>query len=225
MITELELSRFVANLEVDENDPEGDVWATYARECYESCIPRSFWELEAADITHNPEIFELRIRKYVRRRRRMMSGGYGLLICGPNGSGKTTFACYIATQLIRCGYSVYYTTLKKLDSDLKQGFRDRVWHDRLRMMLFESDLVIVDETGKEHFKEDSWFTVEWEDFLKTRFDNKDPTILCSNMQSVSLCQLYGKTFESMVDARFVEVNLPSGDYRKLLRQKKSEVFR
>jgi DNA replication protein DnaC len=207
-----QLERFAIQLAQEAAD---ESLQQYYLRCYESCIPRLFWDIEMSHVTHNTAVFKRVVLKYCRKRKRAMRSGYGLLFTGDNGVGKTCFISYILTQMIKRGCSVYYTTLPQLDKDIKRGFNDKEADRRLEQYL-GSDFVAVDEIGKEHFKAESFLNTQFELLLKTRHDDGDPTILASNMDYKALAEMYGPSIASMWDGRYVLVPMESGDFRKML---------
>ena len=178
MRTHDQLERFGVQL-AQEAGPEDHIQQYYSR-CFEACIPRLFWDIEAASITHNTGVFKKVVLKYCAKRKKVMREGYGLILTGDNGVGKTCFISYILTQMLKRGCSVYYTTLPQLDKDIKRGFGDKDADRRLEQYL-GSDFVAVDEIGKEHFKAESFLNTQFELLLKTRHDDGVPTVLVSNM--------------------------------------------
>lgn len=208
-----QLERFSVQLSQEVGDDE-QLHSYYMR-CYEACIPRLFWDIEAAQVTHNTQVFKRIILKYCAKRKRVMRSGYGLILTGDNGVGKTCFISYILTQMLKRGCSAYYTTLAQLDKDIKRGFGDKDADRRLEQYL-GSDFVGVDEIGKEHFKAESFLNTQFELLLKTRHDDGDPTLLASNMDYKSLAEMYGPSIASIWDGRYVFVPLESGDFRRTL---------
>jgi len=211
-----QLERF--SVQLAQEAGEDDLIQQYYMRCYEACIPRLFWDIEAGQITHNTGVFKKVVLKYCAKRKRVMRSGYSLILTGDNGVGKTCFISYILTQMLKRGCSVYYTTLPQLDKDIKRGFQDKDSDRRLEQYL-GSDFVAVDEIGKEHFKAESFLNTQFELLLKTRHDDGDPTILASNMDYKALSDMYGPSIASMWDGRYVSVPLQSGDFRRTLQAK------
>jgi DNA replication protein DnaC len=143
-----------------------------------------------------------------------LNKGYGLLVLGNNGSGKTMFSSYILRQAILKGRYAYYTTSAQLVHDLKLGWKDEETSKCLEKLM-ASDFVVIDELGKElgGGSVDTFSTSEIERFLKSRFDDSMPTILASNRSMGELESCYGKTFVSMVQGKYQIVDLGNKDYR------------
>lgn len=185
----------------------------YYTACYEACIPKSFWNISGDGINFNEEVFRRIVCTYVRKHKIAAKKGYGLLFLGDNGTGKTTFMSFILTQMLKRGYSVYYTTLAQLDIDIKRSFHDRDWDRRLEQA-FDSNFMAVDEIGKEHYRSDSYLNTRLELLLKRRNDNNDPTLLSTNLDYNSLSDMYGASITSMLEGKYLRVAMESGDFRK-----------
>ncbi|MFC1558971.1 ATP-binding protein [Gemmatimonadota bacterium] len=74
------------------------------------------------------------------------TNGHGLLIVGPPGVGKTMAACCLGKDVIRAGYSVFYSTMQ----DLIQSSYEALNNSETRTWLYgsivqQTDLLIVDE--------------------------------------------------------------------------------
>lgn len=211
MRTEEEVQRFYE----DQIDQFPEVQAIYYTACYEGCIPRQFWSVSSEQVRFNKDVFRGPILNYCKKWRRARRHGYGLILTGSNGGGKTFFSCFVLTQMIKRECSVYYTTSMQLDIDLKRGFRDAIWERRLDSML-ESDFLVIDELGKEKGKDDGYFRARLELLLKSRCDNGDPTIIVTNLDDEAIVDMYGDSVQSIFNGKYETVMLKHGDYRRAL---------
>lgn len=202
-----EVDAFAASL--DGTKPAA---AAYKRAMFEGCVPQLYWNVKQSDVRHNVDIFNGIVVPYRRRLRRAYKNGYGLLLTGDNGTGKTLFISYLLGRAVKAGFTIYYTTLKRLDLNIKRGFDDSKAARRLRVMLW-SDFLAVDELGKEHARSE-FLISELEELLKHRYDDGFPSLLASNLGYGDLVEHYGPTIASMIDGKFQGVELDGGDYRK-----------
>lgn len=187
--------------------------AEYYTACFEAGIPKAFWGVKGDDVRHNVGAFKKYILNYCSRRKVAQKHGYSLLLMGDNGCGKTMFLSFVLTQMLKRGCSAYYTTLGQLDVDIKRGFKDPAAEKRLDYLL-SSDFVAIDELGKEHFKSDSYLNTRLELLLKTRYDDGEPVLMATNLDYMSLVDMYGPSLASMWDGKYTKVALEPGDFRE-----------
>ncbi len=189
---------------------------------YESGVPRSFWFINPATVSHNKAVFDKIVVPYVKRLNVALKNGYGLLFTGDNGVGKTYFISYALTQAIRKRRKVYYTTLPQLEHDLSIGMDNKEHRRRLEWYL-TSDFLAIDEMGKEKTKSrkqnGNYFDVQLERIIKTRFDNGQPVLLGTNVDYQDLERVYGSTLASMFTGKYQPVLMEPGDMRKSMSRK------
>ena len=190
--------------------------------CYEACIPKDFWYIEAEKVSHNLTAFNGSVLPYVAKLKKALVRGYGLVFLGDNGGGKTYFISYILTEAIKKGRTAYFTTMPDLDYAIKQSFNDPKSSRRLEEML-TSDFVAIDEIGKERNKKSNVFMdAQVERMMKRRIDDCQPMLLATNMGFDELYDSYGPTVSSMLGGKFHQVVLEPGDFRETLRERMEE---
>lgn len=193
---------------------EGKGVAPEQAAAFEACIPRDFWKVRSKDVTHNKDVFKGIVAPYCERLDVARRDGYGLLLLGDNGVGKTMFLSFVLVRAIRAGYSTYYTTLPQLDHDLKRGFHDRALAARLEWLL-TSDFLAIDEMAKEKFKSgDSYIRTQAERILKERFDESVPTLIATNADLSALEEVYGTSLTSILSGKYQMATMAPGDFRK-----------
>jgi DNA replication protein DnaC len=69
-----------------------------------------------------------------------------LILCGPNGTGKSTIACNIAYQSVLQGYSALFTTAAQMLNDLTRQDGDNALQRRIKFYS-SPQLLVVDEVG------------------------------------------------------------------------------
>lgn len=190
--------------------------------CYEACIPESFWWFDRKQVTHNIEVFDDLIIPYLQQFPTAHRLGAGLFLYGANGCGKSCFLSYIGQRVARSNrFTVYYTTMPKLASDIGKTWNDKTGEAAARLAYYQSsDLVIIDELGKERSKAGDHFArVELERWVKERFDKLMPTLWASNLSPEDLGKDpenggYGETVMSVIEGRCKVVPMEPGDFRK-----------
>ncbi len=187
--------------------------AEFYTQCFESCIPKSFWNVTGKDVVENKRAFRKVVLRYIQKWKTAINHGYGLVFIGDNGTGKTLFLSFILTQMLKRGCSVYYTSIAQYDVDLKSGYNDAKRARRLEKLL-DCDFLAIDEMGKEHVKNDSHLRSRIELLLKTRFDNGDATLIATNLNDETLEEHYGSSITSMLRGKYTYVPLACADFRE-----------
>jgi DNA replication protein DnaC len=185
---------------------------------YEGCIPKDFWKTDEKKIRGNRKVFNDVILKYVNKLSVALSKGYGFVLLGSNGVGKTYFISYVLNEAIKNGRTVYYTTMPQLAHDIKCGFDDKSIQRRLEWYL-TSDFVAIDEIGKEKFfKKDqkTFMDTELERMMKRRCDDSLPVILAANMNTEQLMKSYGATIGSIIMGKMKMAVMDGADQRRKL---------
>ena len=75
-----------------------------------------------------------------------MKEANNIIICGPNGVGKSTIACNIAYQAIMQGYTAVFVTASQLLGELSALDSDRALRQKLKYYA-QPALLVIDEVG------------------------------------------------------------------------------
>lgn len=102
-------------------------------------------------------------------------------ICGLPGTGKTHIAIGIGLHVINHGHSVVFATVQRIMRRFKDSWRKNSEYTETQVMdeLTTPDLLIIDEIGVQfgsEFEKNAMF-----DILNTRYENRRPTIMLSNL--------------------------------------------
>jgi DNA replication protein DnaC len=109
--------------------------------------------------------------------------------------------------------------MTQLTYDIKRGFDDSTIRRRLEWYL-TSDFLAIDEMGKERFRDgDTFFRTELERLLKSRYEERMPTLLATNASLSELDKYYGATLSSMLTGKYECVMMEPGDFRREKRKK------
>lgn len=168
---------------------------------------------EGKGTIHGPiKLYEDVLIPYVRSFSKVMLGGHSLFFPGANSLGKTVAAAYLATELLRKNYSVYYARfpdLHKIHTRSESGApEERAIATKLLREIHDVDFFIADELGKETTNSNSVRYLA-ETFLKEREEDRLPTLLITNTPFEALRTEpraghsgYGLSFWAMLQERY-----------------------
>lgn len=160
-------------------------------------IPKRFWEKTLSDYKVGRGQGSMEgldaAAAYIDTLARHRDDGTGLTFAGPAGAGKTMLACLIGQAAFDKGFKVIFMTLAKyyrLQTNLwawKDHEDDEVARDWLQARNISlkirnsTDLLLLDDVGKEHITMTHFAEDEFDYLLRSRFDNGLPTIMTTNI--------------------------------------------
>jgi DNA replication protein DnaC len=143
-------------------------------------IPKLYWEVSESGIlleSGKPEVLG-----FVERVCEVVGRGYGLLLWGTNGVGKTACAALVAKEACRFGWTVLFIRVADLLAwETKKEFfcvsdGETVWNRARRV-----DLLVLDDLGKENLDAGGKALKELEEFIRERVSMKRSTIFTTNL--------------------------------------------
>lgn len=117
------------------------------------------------------------LRRYIRLFRDMYANQQGLLLYGPNGTGKSFMAAAVCNELIETGHDVKFATFSRIEQEIGAGSRaDRkTYIDSLN----EYALLVLDDLGAERrseYMQELVFTI-----IDSRYSSGKPMIITTNL--------------------------------------------
>lgn len=78
---------------------------------------------------------------------------HNVVMCGPVGTGKTMLACHIASEAVKAGRSVRFTTSTGMLEDVRSSY-DAGWSERsITSKYIKPDVLVLDDLGQERATE------------------------------------------------------------------------
>ena len=112
-----------------------------------------------------------------------LTRGNFLVLAGPRGVGKTHLAVAIAWEWFGDGFSVLFTRVDDLLDDLRRGYDDGSYHQRLER-LRRYELLVLDDLGTEHAKD--WAGEKIDRIVDWRYIARMPLVVTTNAKSEDL---------------------------------------
>lgn len=139
--------------------------------------------------------------------------GQTIYIAGDRGRGKTMASCAVLKEAILKGYSTFYITLSDLVTRVITS------NPMLKMEVKDIDFLVIDEIDNRFFPTESSMELygsQLESVLRSRMQNRLPTIMCSNAVDIGLVfkGQFKESFQSLW-SQFVKTLVAAGpDARK-----------
>ncbi|MEW5692497.1 MAG: ATP-binding protein [Candidatus Hydrogenedentota bacterium] len=148
----------------------------------------------------------------------------GLFLYGPPGDGKTYSVCFIINSLVEprimhCAFFNY----PRLLAAIRDNFHNYDVLDRLKELLFETDLIALDDLGMERKVEDpdtSWSIDLLYQVIDYRCDNFKPVLITSNRDPDELEDQIKKGIWSRIRGMCDIHKMPADDLRHLKKDEK-----
>jgi DNA replication protein DnaC len=176
-------------------------------------IPVDYWFRDMKKFYGEPN-FKATILNYMDSLQSEFDSGLTLCFTGGRGQGKTMAACAILKQALLDEYTAFYTTMvdavTRLMAPGSYTFRSAVKN---------FDFFVIDEVDQRFFPSRGSMELygnHFENMLRSRAQNKMPTIICTNSQDPS--QIFDGEFQNSFESlgsQFVKVLHAGGkDARK-----------
>ena len=154
------------------------------------------------------------LRRYYNRIYTACRDGWGLVLTGRNGVGKTGAAIVMLKQARRVGFTgLFISTSFYLSSiiDKRLFYESQTVQDRAENV----DMLVLDDFGKESIKtgDGAWGGRSIEDLLRFRNLNRRSTIITTNGKLEIWGAFFGKSFVSLIDETFLGITMIGKDLR------------
>jgi len=176
-------------------------------------LPREFWETTYGEISPEDSDHRQIIGRFMAKMPDVVDKGYGLLLWGPNGHGKSALASLILKEARRWGFVTLFVRSERLRSARleKEAFDDAHTLFKRAMLV---DVLVLDDLGKEVRGERSAFTDRAiEDLLRERVTQQRTTIITTNIPKDKLTSVYPESLVHGIRAMIFPVHVEGHDYR------------
>lgn len=138
-----------------------------------------------------------------------LSRGNFLVLAGPTGVGKTHLALAIAWEWFDDDFTVVFSRVDDLLDDLRRGYDDGSYHQKLERIR-RCSLLVLDDLGAEHAKE--WAGEKIDRIVDWRYVSRIPLVVTTNAKREDLAP---RVASRLADRECsVVVQIDAGDYRR-----------
>lgn len=170
-----------------------------------AAIPNEYWNYSLDTFNGHPTFIET-IVKYSKNIDKLYVDGTSLMFSGKFGVGKTFGAIYLLKAAINSSYSSRYTTMNEI---IEMAISKAEEKFAFRQTLLNIDFCVIDEVSTRFISSSSnaqeLFGSNLEYIIRTRFQNKLPTIICTN--DLDTKDIFGGAFEEVFSSIFSHNNL------------------
>ncbi len=174
-------------------------------------LPKGFWHASIASSTLS---CKPRLERYVGKLGEVREQGYGLILWGNNGRGKSAAAAAILKEAVRQGHGGLWCTAQQvcdwtIQREMYTPFQSCI------NRLCEVDFAVIDDLGKEHRDDKGWSIRVMERLIRDRSANKRCTIVTTNLTRLAeqIPSLYKPSMFEVMKERMVPLKCGGPDRR------------
>lgn len=163
--------------------------------------------------------------KYAENFNMAKKNNLGLLIYGNCGNGKSHMSFCIANKLLDSGYSVVCTSIEALLNKIKKSFNTWGSEGEIETLnsLSNADLLILDDLGTENITD--WSLSKIYNIIDSRYRNKLPLIITTNLKINDLENTYGKRTIDRINEMCTFYHNDGPSIRKEIGKAKNELWK
>lgn len=180
-------------------------------------LPSRFWTATFNHIHGDPasgESPKALIGGYLQRIALMREMGAGLVLWGPNGTGKTSIGSVVLKQARREGFKAMFLesagiktmVVNKEMYDSEAG--KTVW-----ARAFEVDFLLLDDLGKGSHDSQGFGERLIDELIRARYANKRPTIITTNVDKSRLGDIIKPSTLHTLKGSCAQIKIAGHDYR------------
>lgn len=204
----------------------------YEKKYMNARIPKRFWGVGLLDVwkdTDSDEDVAAAVSDYCAYLEKHRSDGYGMLLVGQPGLGKTMLACHILQAAIAGSFSALFLTMPELVNmtyklrDLSDAWRimkdEQAYNEWLRKdgamhaLRTEVDFLVLDDVGKEYTTTSGYTQALFDDIFRTRYNNSLPTIITTNVSPEKWDGRYSPAMSDFIQEACFLLGMEGSSYR------------
>lgn len=200
-------------------------------------IPLGYQRLGWSDLTYLSDDASSAAMDYIDHQQAYVSAGFGLVIWGDRGNGKSLLAYLLLKRLIADGVNVYATTFADMVSNFRGTWRDKEQEAWFSSTVRNAGVLFIDDLGREYTpgqagqvqqpqREDNRPGAVAESMLEAvirgRVSNAQPTIITTNFTPEQIQHGYGGHVTSLLGEKAIYVEVTGTDRRQEMNRRELE---
>lgn len=211
-------------------------------------IPLAYQRLGWGDLTHLADEVIAQTADYLDHQDAYVRAGFGMVIHGSRGNGKTLLAYLLVKQMIGSGVNVYATTFADMVSAFRDTFNDKDQQRWFAQTIRNAGVLYIDDVGRE-YKPDRYAEAALseeekarraarednrpgsvretmlEAVIRHRVSNAQPTIITTNFTPDQIHSGYGGHTMSLLGEKSVFVEATGIDRRQEMNRREMDYVR
>ena len=185
-------------------------------------VPKEFYNADLDEYPIDEDKKDI-ISRYIDNLPMMVEDKMNLVLYGSNGSGKT----YLTSIIVKEAYRQRYTSFRiTLETFIQLHFKNDDYSVEKLQKIYASEILVVDEVGKETVMKNDFNIVKFEELLRQRDTEGLVTILCMNLDlegNGGFYEQYGNSIKDLVEGNAVKIEFEGDSNRKQVTYKKRAV--
>ena len=142
--------------------------------------------------------------------------GFGLILYGNKGAGKTMLSSLVLKRLLADGYDGYFTTFSEMVDYFTGSWYDRDEKEWFHRRIKNAGVLVVDDIGKEYAgrKESDVPRAAFDEIFRHRVAAATPTFLTTNLDMTGVHNTYGEHIVSLMRERATTYKFTGEDFRE-----------
>ena len=210
-----------------------------------SGIPLSYQRLGWGDYSQISDHTLAEIGRYLQHRDGFINAGFGMVLWGSRGNGKTLAANLLIKQFIGAGINCYATTFADMVDAFAGGWRDPVKEAWFHRTVRNARVLYVDDVGREYVKDRFGDATKSDDeirraaqadnrpgsvketlleaVIRHRTANSLPTFVTTNFTPDQIANGYGGHTMSLLSEKAITVEVTGADFRPNFNRREADL--
>jgi len=180
-------------------------------------LPRRFWDSNFNSIVGNPQSkdnIKKKIAGYLSQIKKMRELGGGLVLWGPNGSGKTSIGAVIIKQARRNGFTALFLSCANIKSIVvNKEMYDSEDGTTLWARAKKVDFLLLDDLGKGSLDSQGFGERLIDELIRERYSQNRCTIITTNVNKQNLSEFIKPSTLHILKGSSMQLKISDHDFR------------